>query len=482
MMLGFPRPTTQELRALLALALPVITVQVGMMAMGVVDTIMVGHVSAVALAAVALGNVYFFACAIFGMGALMALDPLVAQAVGAGDHDGVTRAVQRGALLAVVLSIPISLCLIPARAIFVVSGQPAEVIPWAAGYARASVPGTLGIFLFIVLRQSLQAMGRMRPIVVTVVLANLLNIFLNWLWIFGHFGFPPLGAIGSAWASSVSRLAMGGMLLWIGWPVLAPHLRRLHPRTFDRLPLWRTLRLGAPIGLQQQLEYSVFGLVGLLMGHLGAVPMAGHQIALNLASITFMVPLGLSTAAAVAVGHAVGRQDQLAARGAAAAAMLCAVLFMGTTAVIFLSLPGPLARFYTVVPPVLAVAMVLIPIAGVFQVFDGIQVTSIGILRGLGDTRTPLVVSLLGYWLLGLPVSLWLGFWLGWGPAGLWWGFVIGLAVVAGILLARVRSRLSAPLRRLELERPVVPGQQRIQVSHPPKTPIDADTASRQLM
>jgi MATE family multidrug resistance protein len=192
--------------------------------------------------------------------------------------------------------------------------------------------------------------------------------------------------------------------------------------------------------------------VGLLMGSMGTAQVAGHQVALNLASITFMVPLGISSAAAVVVGQAVGRSDAEAAWESAQSALLLAVAFMGTTALIFLLFPGPLARVYTTSPEVLAVAVVLIPLAGVFQVFDGIQVTSIGVLRGLGDTRTPMISGVLGFWLLGLPVSLVLGFRLHYGPAGLWWGLVLGLAVVAAFLLRRLRHKLAQPLKRVRIE------------------------------
>jgi MATE family multidrug resistance protein len=190
------------------------------------------------------------------------------------------------------------------------------------------------------------------------------------------------------------------------------------------------------------------------MGAMGTAQVAGHQVALNLASLTFMVPLGLSAAAAVVVGHAVGRGDRQAASDSARAALYVAIGFMGTTAAIFLLLPGPLARFYTDAPEVLAIAVVLIPLAGVFQVFDGIQVTSIGILRGLGDTGTPMWTGILGFWLVGLPASLILGFTLGFGPAGLWWGLVLGLIAVASALAVRLRHRLRQPLRRVQLDRP----------------------------
>ena len=442
------------LRELLALALPVIVVQVGLMAMGVADTIMVGHVSPVALAAVALGNVYYYGAAIFGMGTLMALDPIVAQAMGAGDYEGVARGVQRGMVLAALLCIPTTLLLWPAPAVLLWLKQPPEVVPLAGAYARISIPGTLGLFAFTVLRQSLQATHRVRPIVITVVLANLQNILINWLLIYGHWGFPALGAIGSAWSTMISRLTMALLLLALAWPILSEHVRPLRREALESGSLFRLFLLGAPIGAQHQLEYGVFAIVGLLMGVLGTAQVAGHQVALNLASLTFMVPLGLSAASAVVVGHAVGRGDRQAAIDASRAALMLAVGFMGLTAATFLGLPGTLARLYTSAPEVLSVAVILIPLAGVFQVFDGIQVTSIGLLRGLGDTRTPMITGVLGFWLVGLPVSLFLCFTLNLGPAGLWWGLVLGLVAVAIFLVLRLRAKLRQPLRRVSIEVP----------------------------
>jgi MATE family multidrug resistance protein len=451
-------PSLVALRGLLTLALPVIVVQVGLMAMGVVDSIMVGHVSPVALAAVALGNIYFFGASIFGLGTLMALDPVIAHAAGAGDAEGVARGVQRGLLLAVILCIPTTLLLIPAPAILVALKQPAEVAPLAGAYARACIPGTIGFFTFTVFRQSLQALHRVRPLVISVVLANLANAILNWMLIFGHLGMPPLGAVGSAWASTISRLLLAPLVLGLGWPLLREHVVRLRRESLDLVPLGRLLRIGAPIGAQHQLEYGVFAVVGLLMGAMGTAQVAGHQVALNLASLTFMVPLGLSAAAAVVVGHAVGRGDAVAAAQSSRAALYSAVGFMGGTAAIFLLWPGPLARVYTDAPEVLRVAVTLIPLAGVFQVFDGIQVSSIGLLRGLGDTRTPMLTGILGFWLVGLPVSLLLGFRFGYGPAGLWWGLVLGLVAVALVLLLRLRHRLRQPLSRVHLDAPPAMG------------------------
>jgi MATE family multidrug resistance protein len=439
---------------MLDLALPVVIIQVGMMSMGVVDTIMVGHVSAQSLAAVALGNLYFFVPAVFGMGTLMVLDPVVAQAVGAGDAPSVARGVQRGVILACLLSVPSAILLVSAAPILAVLRQPADVVPLAAAYSVRMAPGVLPFFLFIAFRQSLQAIGRPRPIVVMIVIANLANILLNWVLIFGRFGLPAMGVTGSAWATTISRWLLCLGLPVLAWRSLAPHLLPLRPEIWQAAPLRRMLRLGTPIGAQYLLEFGAFALVALMMGWLGTRQMAGHQVAINLASLTFMVPLGVADAASVLVGRAVGRGDPNGARGSARAALVCAAAFMSCTGAMFLTLPEPLARLYTTDADVIAVASALIPIAGVFQVFDGLQTVAGGILRGLGHTRAPMVVNLLGYWMLGLPVSAYLGFVLRVGPAGLWWGLVLGLGVVATFLLVRVRVGLARQQTRVLIDLP----------------------------
>lgn len=445
-----PRGPLGELRAMLHLALPVVLVQVGMMAMGVVDTAMVGHLSARALAAVAVGNLYYFNASIFAAGTLMALDPLVAQAIGARDIPAAARAIQRGLVLALLLSVLTALLLLPIERVLVLTRQQPEVVVDATDYGLISITGVLPFLAFVVLRQSLQAMGRLAPIVATIVIANLANVFLNWVLIYGNLGSPALGVAGSAWATAASRWLMALLLVGLAWRTMRPMLVPAHPEALRPGPLRRMLVLGAPIGGHQLLESAAFGMVGLLMGMLGTREVAGHQVAITLAALTFMVPLGVGAAAAVRVGHAVGAGDARGARRSAKAALLCGAGFMALTALVFLLVPRLLARAYTTDAEVIAVAAALIPIAGLFQVFDGIQAVAAGILRGIGDTRVPMAIALVGFWLIGVPVSAHLAFRVGIGAPGLWWGFVAGLGSVAVILLARVRSRMRRELRRVE--------------------------------
>jgi MATE family multidrug resistance protein len=441
-----------ELRATVTLAVPVVFVQVGFMSMGVVDTLMVGRLSALALAAVALGNLYFFNVSILGAGTLMALDPLVAQAAGAGETDAVSRAVQRGLLLALVLSIATGLMLAPAASVLRLAHQQPEVIPDAARYLRISIVGVLPFLAFVVLRQSLQAMHRVAPIVVTVIVANLTNALLNWVFVYGHLGSPAFGVAGSAIATAASRWLMMILLLALAWRELRPSLVPLRRDSWQWAPMWGMLRIGMPIGAQQGLEAGAFGAIGLLMGVFGTVEMAAHQIAITMASLTFMVPLGVASAAAVRVGHAIGAGDDLRARAAVRAAYLCGVGFMVVPAAMFLVLPRLLAAAFTSDVRVIALASTLIPIAGIFQIFDGGQAVGAGVLRGAGDTTAPLYVMLGAYWIAGVPISAYLGFRTELRAAGLWWGFVVSLAAVAIFLLMRIRTVFSRELRRVHVE------------------------------
>jgi MATE family multidrug resistance protein len=441
-----------ELRALVTLAVPVVLVQLGFMSMGVVDTLMVGRVSARVLAAVALGNLYFFNVSIFGSGTLMALDPIVAQAVGARDVESVSRAMQRGLLLALGLSALTALLLAPAAPIFRALHQPAEIIDDASAYARISIVGVLPYFAFVVLRQSLQAMHRVAPVVWTMVVANLTNAGFNWVFVYGHLGSPALGVAGSAIATAISRWVMVLLLLVVAWSELRPNLVPVRGGIAAWQPLRRMLRMGAAIGGQQALEIGAFGAIGLLMGVLGTIEMAAHQIAITLAAFTFMVPLGVGSAVAVRVGNAIGAGDDARARAAIRAGYICGVGFMALAMIAFLSAPHLLAAAFTSDRRVIALASVLIPIAGVFQVFDGGQAVGAGVLRGAGDTTAPLVTMLAAYWLVGVPVSAYLGFRTELRAAGLWWGFVVSLAAVAMFLFLRIRVVFGREVKRVQVE------------------------------
>jgi MATE family multidrug resistance protein len=451
-------PSAYDLRALVRLAIPIVAVQVGAMLMGVVDIWFVGHVSSRELAAAALGNLYIYGLQSFGMGVIWAIDPIVSQAMGARDHEAAALGIQRGLVIGVMIGAVTTLACTPAGHVLTLLRQPPDVVPRAAAFVHTSAASLGAMLLYMTLRQSLQSMKQMNAILGTIVAGNVLNVVLNTVFVFGRLGVPAMGAVGSALSSAIARFFMLGVLLFLSRRHMGPMLRPWRREALRAGPLVRTLRLGLPIGLQNSVEFTTFGAISIFAGWFGADAIGGHQVAINFASLMFMVPLGIGSAASVLVGHAIGQGDQPHARRVAASALLCGAAFMTLSAIVLLALPSVFARAYTSVPGVVAIAATLIPIAGVFQIFDGAQVVAAGVLRGAGDTRASLVSNLLGFWLVGIPVSLWLGFRTGLGVVGLWWGFVAGLAAVAVFLVGRVFVLLSRPVVRVNVEGAASPG------------------------
>lgn len=446
------RPTLAELREMAHLAAPIVLVNVGMQLMGVVDSMMLGRVSAADLAAGALGNFYFYVTAIIGMGVLMALDPVIAQGVGAKDDVAIARGVQRGVLLTVLVAVAVSLAFLASGPVLRALRQPEEVTPLAIGYVMWSIPGMLPFFAFNMVRQVLQAFTTVRPVVLAVIFANLANVALNWVLVYGNLGFEARGVIGSAIATSVARWLMALSVFISAWPMLKPTLVPWHPQSWRLAPLWRMLLLGLPIGLQFFAEANAFGLVTVMTGWMGTTTLAGHEIALNLASMTFMVPMGVAGAAAVMVGQAVGRGDIAESRRDAVAALAVGVGFMALMAVLFWFVPTVLANAYTTDPATRLMAATLIPIAAVFQVFDGTQVICTSILRGAGDTRVAMILHILSFWAVGIPLGALIAFGFDGGAPGLWWGLTAGLAAAASLQLLRVRSKLSSEVARVRID------------------------------
>ena len=448
--IGLSPEFRHELRAVVRLAVPVVVTQMGMMLMGTVDAMMLGRVSEHALAAGALGNVVTFGMMIFGMGMLMALDPLVSQAFGADDHAAVARHLQRGWVMALVISIPLGLIMWDMKAILIFLGQDPAIIDPTTAYIRSMIPGVPAFLLFVANRQSLQAMSHVNQAMAAMVAANIANAVANYALIFGHWGFPALGVVGSGWATTLCRIALLATLLSLSWPILKPYLTGIRRRVLN----WRTygdlIRLGIPIAFQLSVEIWLFNAVALMIGNLGARELAAHQIALTLAAMAFMVPMGVAGAATTRVGNAVGRQDSDGARLAAKASLGLGAAVMTISASAFAFFPELLARLFTPEEPVIALAATLLPIAALFQIFDGIQVVGAGVLRGAADTRVPAIFAVIGYWALGLPLAWWLGLHTGMGPRGMWWGLTLGLSSVAILFLVRIRSTFSHRLERFE--------------------------------
>jgi MATE family multidrug resistance protein len=442
----------EEFRSLLDLAIPVMVVQVGLYAMGAVDAAFMGRVSEREFGAVALGHSFSFVLLGFAMGVLTALDPIVSQAHGAREDEAVSRALQRGLVLALGFSALIGVVLAFAGPLLSALGQPPEVIPLARDWILISIAGVPGFLLFVAQRQTLQATHRLRPLLVVILGANALNAFLDWVLIRGHLGAPALGAAGCSWATVVARWALALALPWVAGVELRGRLWPIRRDLWSWPAFARMLHVGLPIGLSFGLEIGAFACVLFFMGQLGSLELAAHQVALSLASASFMLPLAISMAAAVRVGNAIGRGEPEDAKRAAKSALALGVLAMSASGTLFLCLPWPLARLFTDLPDVLALAVTLIPIAGLFQVFDGLQGVALGCLRGMADTRVPMLIHLLGFWGVAIPSSLYLGLERGLGARGLWWGLALGLFATGVVQVWRVRARLRAGVQRLVVE------------------------------
>jgi MATE family multidrug resistance protein len=422
-----------ELRAMLGLAAPLVLSELGWMAMGIVDTMFVGRVSAEAIGAVSLGTSIFYAIAICAGGLLLGMDTLVSQAFGAGDFQDCHHSFISGIWVAACL-IPLVMgavwLLVPA---LVMLGINPSVLRDTAPYIRALNWSAPPLLLFFALRRYLQSIGVVRPIMITLIAANLVNIAGNWIFVFGNLGAPRMGAEGSGWSTCVSRIFMLAALAYVVWQrdrrafaiSWRPDIRRMR----------RLLRLGLPAAAQIGLETSVFATVTVMIGKLAADVLAGHQIALTIASTTYMMPLGISSAAAVRVGHAIGRRDARGAARSGWAALGLGAAVMSLAALVLLVFPEAIARLFTPEPAIIAAATPLLRLAAFFQLFDGLQVTATGALRGAGDTRTPMLCHFAGYWVIGLPLGTTLCFRASLGAAGLWMGLSTGLILIGAVLL-----------------------------------------------
>jgi MATE family multidrug resistance protein len=435
------RNLRQDFRPMFALALPVVLAELGWVTMGMVDTLMVGPLGPEAIGAVGIGSSVSMGFTVFAMGLLLGLDTLVSQAFGAGRLEECHRWLLHGTVLAVALSVPVTLLLLLVVASLDRWGLDSTVQQLAEPYLYVVAWSVLPLLLFAAFRRYLQGMGVARPVMVALVLANLTNVVVNWTLIYGRLGAPRWGVVGAAWATVLSRVMMALFLLAVilyrehgRRPGLFETTSRLEWSWFERL-----LRLGGPAATQLTLEVGVFAAATALAGRLPPAALAAHQIAINIAAFTFMVPLGIASAGAVRVGQAVGRRDAAGAARAGWTALLFGVLFMCCAAASFLLTPRLLISAFTDDAQVLKIGVTLLAVAAVFQVFDGIQGVSTGVLRGLGDTRTPMLWNLGAHWFVGLPLGYALCFSLGYGVSGLWWGLSIGL-IICGVALLSVWS------------------------------------------
>src|SRR5579859_7933996 len=405
------------------------------------------------------GNAVFYTPSLFGIGLLLGLDPLVAQAYGRKDFDDCHRWLAQGIYLAIGIS-PILMLLVACGSFgFARFGITPEVAIPAAGYLRLLDWSILPLLIYGASRRYLQGVGQVRVITLTYIAANLLNWGGNWVLIYGHLGFPAMGVRGSALSTVIARISMAVSLLGFAWRY---ERKRGHPlfRHWAGPQLHRIrqlIRLGLPAAGQITLEVGAWNMATLSAGWLTPIALATHQIAINYASITYMVPLGISAAASVSVGHAVGAGDKAKARRAGWLSLALGTAFMIVAGIAFFIAPRPLIELFTHDPRVLAVGPSLLWIAAAFQVFDGVQTVCTGALRGLGETRAPMFANLIGYWILGLPLGLILCFVLKWGIYGMWIGLTLALIVISVTLLLRWHKESEQLCSVIENSEPALP-------------------------
>lgn len=416
------------------LAGPLVLAELGWMAMGVVDTMFVGRVGAEAIGAVGLGTMVFYGFAVCAGGLLLGLDTLVARAFGAGDRADGHRSLVSGVWLAV-LMIPVVMGAVWAlEGILPSFGVNRTVLLATRPYLHALIWSAPPLLIYFALRRYLQALHIARPVMTTLLTANLVNLAGNWVLVLGHLGAPRLGAEGAGWATCFSRIYMAGALAYVLWKH-DPEVLRISWKP-EAARLWALLKLGTPAAGQMAVEIGVFATVTVLVSKLNATALAGHQIALTTVSTTYMMPLGISSAAAVRVGFALGRGNQHAAVRAGWTALGLGAAMMSAAAIVLLAVPEWIARLFTPDAAVIATAATILRVAAFFQLFDGLQIVVTGSLRGAGDTRTPMVCHLFGYWVIGLPLGAVLCFGRGLGAAGLWMGLSAGLIAIGVVLTA----------------------------------------------
>jgi MATE family multidrug resistance protein len=431
-----------ELRELFRLAMPLAAAQAGMQMMGLVDVAVIGRLGAQELAGSGLATAVFFAVSVFGMGMMLGVDPLVAQAVGAGNHIRARHVLWQGLWLSLIVAAALTVLLLLGALALPLIGAAPEIIGHARAFLLVRTAGLLPFLMFMAIRAYLQAHHVTKPMVVAMIVANIFNFALDLVFVFGIHGWiPAMGVAGAALSTVICTFIELG--------IVAAAVRNMNPAGSvdhrpERAAILQAVRVGMPIGLHMGAEVGVFALVALLAGRLGTLHLAAHQLVINIASFSFTVAVGVATAGSVRVGNAIGARNAEGTRNAGNAAFLGGILVMGVSAAVYALAPAPLARLFTNQPAVIAASIPLMMVAAVFQLSDGVQAVGAGVLRGSGDTRYTFWANLLGHWGIGLPLALWLGFARGLGIVGLWWGLCVGLTIVAVLLFVRFERRSRA--------------------------------------
>lgn len=425
----------KESGLLMKIGTPVIITQLLQVSMNFVDTIMAGRLSPEDLAAIAVGTSVLMPVVVLCMGCLMAVTPIVAQNVGGRNLNVIGKNARQVLWLSQILALPAFFILRNLDFVFELLQVTDEIVPIASGYLQAISWGIFPVFAYAALRHFNEGLSVTRPAMYIAIIGTLVNVPANYILMFGKLGFPELGAIGTGYASSFVYTIMFVAMLW--FTVSHEPYKRFDIFGKFRWPekkyLSELVQIGTPIGISSSMEVSMFAAVSLLISTLSTVQIAAHQIAINFASICFMIPLGLSIAISARVGNSMGRNKPQEARFRGYIGVGISTLFMICTATILFLFPQAITSIYTSDTEVTAIAVQLLYMAAIFQISDGLQVSGYGALRGLKDTKVPMVVNLIAYWVIGIPTAYLLGFTYNYGAPGFWIGLIAGLTV-AGIL------------------------------------------------
>ncbi|MBB6610035.1 MATE family efflux transporter [Pontibacter sp. Tf4] len=425
-----------------SLAYPVVLSQLGHIMVSVFDSLMVGQIGTIPLAAASLGNSIFMIVMVFGMGVSFSITPLIAAAEGRRNYTRISLLLLNGLISNFLLGILLFIAGYFLSPYINLLNQPEDVVKLAIPYVNILFLSMVPLMLFQAFKQFAEGLSFTKQSMYITIGANLLNIFLNYVLIWGKLGFPELGMLGAAWATFISRVIMA--LMMAAWVLYAKRFEVfrhfLRWRHLSFLHMYRIFKLGLPISGQMIFEMGAFSFSAIMIGWLGAKQLAAHQIAINVASVTYMMASGIAAAATIRVGNQKGLGNYRAMRMAGNSSFAMGVLFMLVSGLLMVAAKDIIPALYIDDPEVIQVASTLLIIAALFQISDGVQVVGLGALRGLEDVRIPGVISLVAYWVFGLPVGYVLGFKLGFGVNGVWLGLLAGLSVAALLLFLRFKK------------------------------------------
>ena len=424
------------------LAYPVMISQLGHVMMGVTDSIMVGQIGAEPLAAASLANVVFNVILLFGIGVSYAITPLIASAQGEHNNQNISDTLKHGLAINFINSLLLVVIIIFAKDLLFRIDQPKEVVDLAIPYLSIITYSLIPTLIFQTFRQFSEGLSLTRIAMIVVIGSNFLNIGLNYIFIYGHAGFPAMGLVGAGWGTLISRVVMAaGIAYYIYYAEAFKNYRSgFSIGNYSRSLIKKMLHIGIPAGVQFIFEVAAFDFSAVMMGWLGTKTLAAHQIAINLATISYMTTTGLAAAATIRVSNEIGKKDFKAMRNVGFTILGMALLIMAVWGLLFIVGRNFLPALYIADPEVIAIAAPLIVIAGFFQLADGTQVVCIGALRGLQDVKLPSLFIFIAYWIIGLPLGYWLGFKSGYGAIGIWIGLLIGLTLTAIAMFMRFRS------------------------------------------